>query len=283
MLRNVKTYHKPLTIEDAVGLVHSNRNAVYVGGGAWIVAQGDPQLEVLVDLQKLALDRIDGEIEAVRIGAMTTLQALIDHSDVGTFAAGLLAAAAGFTQSRTLREQGTLGGTLIVAGSADPLTTALLVLDVEIGYADPVRHIAPFESFVAYRDRLIETRALLTGIRVARPPTRSATAFEVVGRSPKDKPIVCVAAYVVVDEGLPVEIRVAAGGIVDHPVRLLKMEHLLKGQLLTAERVEAALAPNLEELNPISDYRGSAEYRLEMVRVLARRAVMHAWNEARRK
>lgn len=282
MLRNVKSYRRPTSIEEAVALVQSNPNAVYIGGGAWTVAQGDPTLEMAVDLQATGLNVVEGNIDGVRIGAMATLQDIIDHPDVSTMADGILATAAGYVQSRNLREQGTLGGTLIVAGPEGPLTTVLMVLDTDILYADPTVHTAPFTSFVAYRDRLIKTRVLITEIRIKRPPARSATAFEVVGRSPKDKPIVCAAVYIAVDEGLPVDVRLAVGGADEKPARLYKTEHLLKGQLLTEEKIVGALAPSLAEMSPIGDFRGSVEYRMEMAKVLLCRAVVSAWSRARR-
>jgi CO/xanthine dehydrogenase FAD-binding subunit len=282
MLRNVKSYKRPTTVEEAVAEVQSNPNAVYLSGGAWIVAQGDPELQVIVDLQDVGLAEIESDAEGVRIGAMATLQDLIDHPGASVLADGILATAAGYTQSRSLREQGTLGGTLIVAGPADPLTTAMLVLKTDIRYADPVLHTAPFLSFVAYRDRLVKTRVLITEIHVTRPPARSAAAFEVVGRSPKDQPIVCAAAYIAVDEGLPQELRLAVGGGDAKPMRLHKTEHLLKGQLLTSERIERALAPALAGLQPHDDFRGSANYRRAMAKTLTRRAVLKAWDRARR-
>ncbi|HEY88352.1 MAG TPA: hypothetical protein G4N98_01280 [Thermoflexia bacterium] len=282
MLRNVKTYYKPTTVEEAVMLVQSNSATIYLGGGAWIVAQGDPTLEAVVDLQKLGLAEIAGDVDGVQMGAQVTLQELIDHTDAGKLANGVLGQAASYTQSRNLREQGTLGGTLIVAGAADPLTTVLSVLDAQVLYADPEAHKAPFASFIAYRDRLIKAQALIVEVRVPRPSARSAAAFEVVGRSPKDKPIVCAAAYIKVEEGLPALVRVAVGGAGEKPVRLLKTEQLLKGKLLTAAKVTAALQPALAVLKPQGDFRGSAEYRLEMAGVLARRALLEAWEKARR-
>lgn len=282
MLRNLKHYRRPDSIEDAVALVQSNPNAVYLGGGAWTVAQSDSGLEMVVDLQDLGIDRVDAALEELGIGMAAPLQTLIDHPDMSSLAGGLLAEAAGYVQSRTLREQGSIGGTLIVAEGAAPLATAILVLDADVHYADPVIHKAPFMSFVAYRDRLIKTRVLLTELRVKRPPSRSATAFKVVGRSPKDKPIVCAAAYIEIDEGMPNVVRVAVGGAHPNPVRLHKTEHVLRGQLLTSDRVMQALAPALEELEPVADFRGSADYRLEMAQVLARRAIVDAWQVARR-
>jgi probable selenate reductase FAD-binding subunit len=286
VLRNLKHYRRPETIEDAVALVQSNAHAVYLGGGAWTVAQGDPSLEMVVDLRELGLDFVEATLEEIHIGATASVQALIDYLDAGRVADGLLARAARYVQSRTLREQGSVGGTLIApdVGSADaaPLTTALLVLDADVVYADPAIHTAPFMSFVAYRDRLIKTRVLLTALHIRRPPSRSATAFEVVGRSPRDKPIVCAAAYVAVDEGGASDIRIAVGGAHPDPVRLHKTEHILRGQLLSPDRVAEALQPALTELEPVGDFRGSAEYRLDMARVLARRALVDAWQQARR-
>jgi carbon-monoxide dehydrogenase medium subunit len=281
MLRNVKRYERPSTVEDAVALVQSNTHAAYLGGGAWTVAQGDPSLEVVVDLQNLHLDDIEATMEEIRIGATASLQDIIDHPDAGAFAGGLLARAATYVQSRSLREQGSVGGALMVAGHADPLTTALLVLDAEVRYADPMMHTAPFMSFVAYRDRLIQTHVLLTEVIIKREAGSSGDVLEVVGRSPKDRPIVCAAAHIKVEEGLPAVVRVAVGGAGDRPVRLHKAEHVLRGQLLSPDRVERALAPCVDELDPPSDYLGSADYRSAMAMVLSRRAVMGAWKKAR--
>ncbi len=282
MLRSVKHYRRPESVEDAVALVQSNHNAAYLAGGAWTVARGDPALEMVVDLQDLGLNFVESTLEELRFGAMASLQAIIDHPGTSEVADGLLRQAVHYVQSRNLREQGTVGGTLMTAGSEDPLTTALLVLDVETHYADPVEHRAPFMSFVAYRDRLISTRVLLTELSIKRPSARSAAAFEVVGRSPKDKPIVCAAAFLSVSEGLPEVVRIAVGGLADRPVRLHKTEHVLRGQLLGSDRIARALSPALSEIEPISDYRGSAEYRLAMAEVVCRRAVVGAWQRARR-
>ena len=51
MLRNVTSYERPTSIEDAVALAQSMPNAAYVGGGAWTTAQADPEIETLIDLQ----------------------------------------------------------------------------------------------------------------------------------------------------------------------------------------------------------------------------------------
>ena len=83
MLRNVKTYTRPDSIEDAVTLVQSTPNAVYLGGGAWTVAQGNAEIEAVVDLQALGLDTVQGGLDSLHIGSMVRLQQLIDHAGCG--------------------------------------------------------------------------------------------------------------------------------------------------------------------------------------------------------
>ncbi len=277
MLRGVKHYFRPTTVEEAVKLVRSTPYAVYLGGGAWTVAQGDPTLEAVVDLQALGLDVVAEEADRFIIGAMVTLQGLIDWPALHAFAHGLLPLAAEFTQSRNLREQGTVGGTLMVAGPADPLTTVLLVLDVELHYADPAPQVMAFADFVAQRQALAESKALLTQLVVRRPRLRCGAAFEVVGRSPKDRPIVCAAAYVLAEDGKAMDVRVAVGGADATPVRLEAVEKALSGAPITEAGVVEALRGALPNLHPYDDFRGSAEYRLAMSEVLARRALLTAW------
>jgi len=89
MLRNVKQYLRPTTIEEAVTLAQTNPHACYLGGGAWVVAQGDPQLETVVDLQGLGLDKIESDVEGVRLGARVTLQQLLEEAAVSELADGL--------------------------------------------------------------------------------------------------------------------------------------------------------------------------------------------------
>jgi carbon-monoxide dehydrogenase medium subunit len=64
-------------------------------------------------------------------------------------------------------------------------------------------------------------------------------------------------------------------------VRALQAEAALTGQALTPALIERAAELALEAARPISDQRGSAEYRLHLVRVLTRRTLTAALERAR--
>ena len=66
MLRNVKHYHRPGTIEDAVSLVQSTPNAVYLAGGAWIALCDDPGPPGQVDGMGGRLDQRDRVLDRAR-------------------------------------------------------------------------------------------------------------------------------------------------------------------------------------------------------------------------
>ena len=76
------------------------------------------------------------------------------------------------------------------------------------------------------------------------------------------------------------EIRVALGAVTPIPVRLGKVEEFLRGKRLGAETLAQAGEIAATEIRPPSDFRGSAEYRKDVVRVLVRRSIERALAQA---
>ncbi|HJX03846.1 MAG TPA: xanthine dehydrogenase family protein subunit M, partial [Dehalococcoidia bacterium] len=71
-------------------------------------------------------------------------------------------------------------------------------------------------------------------------------------------------------------VRIALGAVAPTPIRVPAAEALLKGKEISADNIERAAQAAAETANPISDVRGSAKYRREMVRVLTRRSLQKA-------
>ena len=75
--------------------------------------------------------------------------------------------------------------------------------------------------------------------------------------------------------------RIVLGAVAPTPLRAKAAERLLKGQRPTDELIASAAETAAGEARPISDVRGSADFRREMVRVLTARMVAAAFENAR--
>ena len=109
-----------------------------------------------------------------------------------------------------------------------------------------------------------------------RQDSRSDAAAGGPRNAPEDICIVSAAVYGVLDSGEKgwKELRIALGAVAPTPIRARNAEERLKGQPLESKLVEeAARIAADKDAKPISDIRGSADYRREMVYVLVKRAL----------
>lgn len=280
MLLNLREYHRPESIDEAVQLLRSGGpSTVALAGGTVLAASGRRDVRAVVDLQKLPLAyvRVQEATLTCSIGATTRLQQLIDTADAQTFANGVLAETARAVAGRNLRNAATVGGLIASAGGENPLLTALLALDAQLTVYTPQSRQIPLAGFLAYRERLLGDGALITQIGVPLLIGPLGAAYVAVGRTPRDRPIVCAVARMELAAGITGNVRLALGGVAAVPVRAYKAEQWLERKALSAEQVEAAATKAAAELNPPDDFRGSSEYRRAMVPVLARRALSQAW------
>ncbi len=228
-------YHRPESIEDAVGLL-DGPNRVALAGGTTIFHDGGGNPVELVDLQSLGLSGISANGSRVEIGATATLQSLAD-SDV---IPDLIRSAAKADQPSTLRSLATVGGSVGAADGDSLLVAALLVHDATVAFAD--ERLVPLEQVLA--DRLSQGD-LIVSVSVA---SGGPTAMAATGRTPKDVPIVAVVGRVGPDDT-----RLAACGVGPVP------------QLVTVG--------SLGQLDPPGDFRGTAAYRMHLVKVLTARVL----------
>ena len=277
MLMNLTTYHRPDTVEEAVTLLRrGGPTTVALAGGTKLVASGRRDVEAVVDLRNLPLSYVRAQDATLTIGATTTLQQLIDTPDMRTFSSGVLSEASRAVAARNLRNAATIGGTAASAAGDDPLLTALLALDAKLNVYAPESRLIPLAGFLAYRERLLDDGALITEVRIPLLIGPLGAAYAAVGRTPRDRPIVCAVARMESAAGVASNVRLALGGVAPIPVRANAAEQTLERKPLSDERIATAAEQAAAGLAPMGDFRGSAEYRLEMARVLARRALSQA-------
>lgn len=291
-MRDVTEYHRPTELSDALRLLQRpDVKTVVLAGGTHLVGRGAPGVEAVVDLHDLGLDYISADPQEadatggpfpLRIGAMSSLEALVESETVDDLADGVLGEAACRSASATLRAQSTLGGTLVTADGRHPLAVTLLALDAElIVWVEAERRQVRLDSFLAYRTQLLKQRVLIVEVRMPRSDALTGGGFADVARTPADLPIVCAAsrAFRDAEGGRAFGVRLALGGVADRPVRVPAAEHILEGQLVTPDLLERLETVVKQAVRPTGDWRGGAEYRREMAGVLARRAVQMAWGQ----
>lgn len=277
MLLNLHTVHRPESVDEAVTLLRQGGpNTVALAGGTALVASGRRDVEEVVDLRFLSLSYVCVQSATLCIGATTTLQQLVDHPELQTFASSVLVETAQAEAGRNLRNAATVGGTVASAGGDSFLLTALLALDAQLTIYAPESRQIPLAGFLAYRERLLDDGALIGEVRLPLLIGPLGAAAAAVGRTPRDRPIVCAVARFELASGIASNVRVALGGVARVPVRANATEQLLERKSFSDERVGAAVEMAADGLAPEDDFRGSAEYRREVAQVLARRALFSA-------
>lgn len=181
-----------------------------------------------------------------------------------------------------IRNQGTVGGNLVHADPAQDPPPMLMALDAEavIRSASGERSVPLDGFFTDYFETAVQEGELLTSVRLpALPADLRTTYIKFLPRTEDDYATVSVAAALRLGPGNRCEhIRVALGSSAPVPLRAHKVEDALQGQTLTEAVIDDAAALVTDEVDPIADIRGSAEYKRAMARVWTSRALKSLLN-----
>jgi carbon-monoxide dehydrogenase medium subunit len=283
---NLKEYHRPKDLTEAVALLQRKQpRTVVLSGGTWLVGEAPRDVEAVVDIADLGLNRILVEGNLVRIGAAVTHQQLVESEQLRTSALRVISETAQAMSGLNIRNRATIGGAIVTADAASPLVTALLACDAEVviaGAKDKTKQaddpsdfwkVLPLAGFLAYRRQILDEGTLITEVRMPLPSPDTRSHYARVARTPRDYPIVCAVAAFAMKDGIAGHVRIAVGGVAATPIRLSRLEFGLEKKRLADwldREIEAQMAP----LDPPGDWLGSAEYRKEMACVLVRRAIL---------
>ncbi len=280
MLLNVTEYHRPETLEEALRLLaRPGIKTAPLAGGTWLTGQRDDTLQAVVDLRALGLNTIsEHEDGQLHMGAMVTLQALVDSPLVQGIAGGILANAAKSSAARLIRNAATIGGTLAAGPAAHAdLAVALAALGARATLVGEQERAVPAEAVFEQR----RPGELLTRIIIQQPPPDTEGALLRLARTPEDVALVHVAATLRVAGGICQQVSVTVGGVGMSPMRLQHTEAMLVGQSPDEERIASAVKAGLDGFNPPPDFRASPEYRRQMAAILARRVLEQCADAAR--
>lgn len=274
-------FSRPTTTEECVSILTQDPTATLVSGGTDLCVESnlrDTRWRHLVSVEAVAeLQAFSETADVVNIGAALPL------TDIGTrwkTAPAVIGEWLDLFASPLIRNRATLGGNLATASPIGDSAPLLLALDASVQIAGPAgRRTVPLASFfTAYRRTALAAGEILTTIQIPKPLPASVRFYKVAKRRLDD--ISTVAAAMAIDRdgsGRVRRARFAFGGVAATPVRLTDAEAATLGQPWNDAAVERVQRVIDRTLSPMSDRRGSREYRLQVSKSL----VEKFWWESR--
>ncbi len=129
----INNYIRAASIEEAYQQLTSTKGKAYIiGGGTWLQLGANRRILRAIDLSMLSLDYIIDKGDCWEIGAMTTLNSLALHEDLGQYANSLIAKSVADIGGVQLRNMATVGGAIGGKHGFSDLLTALLALDAKV-------------------------------------------------------------------------------------------------------------------------------------------------------
>ena len=273
-------YHAPKTLKEALELLaeYGDEAKVLAGGTDLLVKMKQRILEPrhIISLRNLSELRGIREGESgLYIGAATKLRE-IERSEIVAGNLPLLHAAVKAIGSVQIRNMGTIGGNLCNASPAADSAVALMALDADLHVQSlEGERVIPIEEFFKGPGiTALKPGELLTVIYVPYPPRRYGWAFRKIGRTSLDIATVNAAVLLTLDGGRVDLCRIALGAVAPTPVRARRAEECLTGEEPTKSLLEEASELVPEDISPITDVRGTAEYRVEASKALVKDALM---------
>jgi carbon-monoxide dehydrogenase medium subunit len=283
-------YYEPSTLEDCLCLLSD------LGGIARLLAGGT---DLLVRMKR----RVDSPSHVVSITRIPGLDLIVPRNGHGvTVGAGVTAAsisrhellndrftplaeAAGRLGAPIIRNLATIGGNLVNGRPAADLPPPCMVLNASVKLKSMAgeRDIPVQDFFRGPGETVIEPHELVTSVNIETPPPWSGGAYIKLGaRKALEISMVNVAALLTLQspDGPIVSALIALGAVAPTPVRAFAAEELLIGEKPSAELFQRAGQVGVGMCSPITDHRGTMEYRCMMIEVLTKRALDKALERA---
>jgi aerobic carbon-monoxide dehydrogenase medium subunit len=234
--------------------------------------------DYLVDINDLhgELGYVVVEADRVRIGAMTRHRELLESPELAA-AFPIIADAERVIADPVVRNRGTIGGSLCQADPSEDLSAVCTTLDASCVIRGSAGqrvvsmedfHRGPYETAVGEAELLVEIRL----------PVRpgAGSAYEKVERRAGDWAVTSAGAAVWMDGDVIADARVGLAAVGPNTTGIPAVSQALRGRPPSEEAYRQAGAIAAESCRPVSDQRGSADYKRHLADELTRRALRRA-------
>ena len=281
-------FHSPKRLDEAVALLQAKGSDTFVmAGGTDLLIKRRHQIihpKTIVSLKKInGLNRISfSRSKGLTIGATALLGDVARHSSILKFYPAI-AKAANNTANVQIRNMGTLVGNLCNASPAADNAPALLALNAVLNIVGPQgeRVLALENFFLGPGLTALQSAEVVASVLVPLPPPGSGTTYlHLSARGRVDCSAASTGVFLALKGARVEQARIFIGACGPTPLRMPKAEKRLIGHKVTQTTAEQTGIQASKESRPISDVRANEDYRLQMVAVLVKRAILEAYQSA---
>ena len=276
-------YAAPTSLEEALSVLESQANdgqrTQILAGGTDVLVQMrsvDKEPRTLVDIKYIAEpNELSIGADEIFIGAAIPSAALNENDELKGLLPGLIEAA-DLIGSTQIQGRATIGGNLCNSSPAGDTIPALVVVSAVCVIASPggSREVAVGDFVTGVGENCLESNEILVGLKIPRPGNNSADAYlRFIPRTEMDIAVAGAAVALTLDEGgTCTSARVAIGAVAPTVLLVEAASAALVGTKVDDDALNAAAAACSDAASPITDKRGTVEYRTKVVGVLCKRA-----------
>ncbi|HSK31817.1 MAG TPA: xanthine dehydrogenase family protein subunit M [Candidatus Limnocylindria bacterium] len=281
-------YLEPTTVAEACALLkqYGGEAKVFAGGAhvTILMKQGLYQPKALVNIKRIPeLKGIKFDTaEGLVIGALVTHREL-ETSQLVKEKAPVLCEAEKEVANVRVRNMGTVGGNLASGEPLTDLSQIFIALDAKLTISGPreLRSLSVEDLFVDFYTTSLAEDEIITQIVVPPLPPKSGIEYiRFSSSSVVDKPSAGVAVRLTLAPEAVQEARVVLGCVGSTPTRARAAEAMLAGTKVTLELAVEVGKLASQECSPISDLRGSEQYKRAIIGTLVKRALTAAYQKA---
>ncbi len=275
-------YDQPATLRECLALIRKFPKAIVINGATDAALRVTKKFEVvphIIDLSRVgALTKMKRSRSTLTIGAGVRISELMNalRKDFPAFSGMLEVFGA-----EQIRNVASIGGNLGTASPISDILPALIAHKARIMLeSSKGRRQVDADKFVTgYRKTALRQGELITAVVLPIPSKNTLIrCYKVSKRRDLDIATVSAAFRIETDDRRTIrDVVIAYGGMADHTKRALRVEGFLKGKAWNRDTAEEAQHLTNKDFKPISDVRGSAEFRS----IVARNLLLKFWSDTR--
>jgi len=281
-------YESPSTVQEAISLLGGDRKAKMLAGGTDVLVQlragrGDTNLIVDVkgipELNEMRLDPQQG----LTLGAAVPCYKIYGDAEIQKAYPGLIDCAS-LIGGIQIQGRASIGGNLCnSAPSADAIPMLIACgVTCKIASADGTREVAAEDICTGPGQNVLRAGELLVSMHFSLPKANSGARYiRFIPRNEMDIAVAGSGVNVTLENGTFKTARIALASVAPTPLFVREAGEALTGQPVNDESIAKAAALAKAAASPITDMRGTIEYRKHLCEVLTRRALNDAVKRAR--